>query len=260
MSVQSLDHKPIAVRTPEDDLANDDAVLAREPELSLGPVHPIASARTSSAEELTALMRQVQSFATQALSNPNSVFENAGEIINVIEKLMVLLAKEERKARHDRFSAKMTKLVQRIEKMLAAAQKTLEAGQKELDAISKKSGWQIAFAVLAVIIIAVAIAAAVATGGAAALMVGAALAAVMPVLGTAAGELHARGDTKDKQALNEESADLNAMASELEKLMENESELSAEAKELLRKLLEILMKIFEKLNASRRKATDGMTS
>lgn len=235
--------------TPEPEVAVEDGI-------SLAPVQPIVTGPRDG-DSLTALMKEVAQIATRGLANPSSVYEDSGAIIDVIEKLMVMLANEERKAKHDRYSAKMTKLVERIEKLLSAAKKTLEAGKKELDAISKRSGWQMAFAILAVIVIAAAIVAAPAVGPAA-LMIGAALAAVLPTLGSAAGELHAKGDVEDKQELNQESADLNAVATELEKLMENDGELSSEAKELLRKLLEILMKVFEKLNATRRKQAEGM--
>lgn len=231
-----------------------------ESDVSLAPVHPLPSARANPAAELMAMLDRMQSIARQALTDPSAISDNRDAIINVIEKLMLMLAKEERKAKHDRFDAKMSKLVDRIQKMLSAAEQTLKAGREELDAIRDRAGFQLGFALLAVVIIAVAIAAAVATGGAAALVVGAALAALMPVIGSASGELAAKDNIEQKQLHNEQAADLNAIAAEVEKLMENEGELSAEAKELLRKLLEILMKVFDKLNASRRKATEGMGS
>lgn len=232
---------------------NDDGPA--DAELSLAPVQRLDQG--SSKNELLDTLRRAERIGRQALADPTSIGRNREEVINIIEKLMVLLAKEERKAKHDRFAAKMTKLVERITKLLSAAKKTLEAGRKELDAISKKSGWQIAFAVLAVVVIVAAIALTPALGPAA-LMVGLAVAGALLAAGGPAGELAAKGDTEEKQELNEESADLNAIATELEKLFESENELSSEAKELLRKLLEILMKIFEKLNATRRKQAEGV--
>jgi ElaB/YqjD/DUF883 family membrane-anchored ribosome-binding protein len=262
MGVGALDNR---FKVNSDPLALSSEETPEEPSIApLPPAYQVPGGRAVDQTELMNVMRDMLRISRAVTADPSSISVYAKEILDVIEKLMIMLAREERNAKHDRFAAKMAKLIERIEKMLSAAQKTLEAGKKELDAISKKSGFQLAFAILAVVIIAVAIVAAVFTGGtslmlaAALLGAGAALGGIMLPIGSSAGELAARGDTEKKHELNEEAADFQAIAAELEKLMENEGELSNEAKEMLRKLLEILSKIFEKLNASRTKQSEGL--
>ncbi len=230
-------------------------------------------------KEIMDILEQAQGLVALDVTNDPASFGKArDQLYNVLEQLSLMLAREENKAKHDRFRAKIQKLQEHVNSLRAAAEKQLEAGDEEVDAVRQRSGTQLGFTLLAVLIVVATIAAtfffppAAAAGAAAAktstmaaagavggkLGAGVALSGAATLGGGAVGELVAADDIAAKHEHQSLSSELNAFATELQKLMETEGELEGEAGELLRKLLNTLLKIAEQLTAVRSKQAESL--